>query len=145
MCICQAHYQKELMLRVLANDSAGFKQKKCLPRWYQASSKSMSYVWHICLQTTGSFMDNAQFLVMLSHWNRVKHICVSKIIIIGSDNGLSPARRRCIIWTNAGILLIGIWEYISKKYWSKLYFHSRKCIWKCRLQNGVYFVSASMC
>ena len=35
------------------------------------------------------------------------HICVSKLIIIGSDNGLSPGRRQAIIWTNAGILLIG--------------------------------------
>ena len=25
----------------------------------------------------------------------------------GSDNGLSPGRRQAIIWTNAGILLIG--------------------------------------
>ena len=31
-------------------------------------------------------------------------------IIIGSDNGLSPVRRRAIIWTNAGILLIGTLE-----------------------------------
>ena len=35
------------------------------------------------------------------------HICVSKLTIIGSDNGLSPGRRQPIIWTNAGILLIG--------------------------------------
>ena len=35
------------------------------------------------------------------------HICVSKLSIIGSDNGLSPGRREPIIWTNAGILLIG--------------------------------------
>ena len=35
------------------------------------------------------------------------HICVSKPTIIGSDNGLSPDRRQAIIWTNAGILLIG--------------------------------------
>ena len=34
------------------------------------------------------------------------HICVSKLNIIGSDNGLSPGRRQAIIWTNAGILLI---------------------------------------
>ena len=34
------------------------------------------------------------------------HICVSKLTIIGSDNGLSPGRRQDIIWTNAGILLI---------------------------------------
>ena len=35
------------------------------------------------------------------------HICVSKLTIIGSDNGLSPGRRQAIIWTNAGILSIG--------------------------------------
>ena len=35
------------------------------------------------------------------------HICGCKIIIIGSDNGLLPGRRKAIIWTNAGILLIG--------------------------------------
>ena len=35
------------------------------------------------------------------------HICVNKIITIGSDNGLSPGRRQAIIWTNAGMLLIG--------------------------------------
>ena len=29
------------------------------------------------------------------------------VIIIGSDNGLSPGRRQAIIWNNAGILLIG--------------------------------------
>ena len=42
----------------------------------------------------------------LTHWGRVTHICVSKLTIIGSDNGLSPDRRQAIIWTNAGILLI---------------------------------------
>ena len=35
------------------------------------------------------------------------HICVSKLTIIGSDNGLSPDRRQAIICTNAGLLLIG--------------------------------------
>ena len=43
---------------------------------------------------------------LLTHWGRVTHICVSKLTIIGSDNGLSPGRRQAIIWTNAGILLI---------------------------------------
>ena len=43
----------------------------------------------------------------LTHWGRVTHICFSKLTIIGSDNGLSPGRRQAIIWTNAGILLIG--------------------------------------
>ena len=34
------------------------------------------------------------------------HVCVSKVTIIVSDNGLSPGRRQAIIWSNAGILLI---------------------------------------
>ena len=34
-------------------------------------------------------------------------MCVGKLTIIGSDNGLLPGRYQAIIWTNAGILLIG--------------------------------------
>ena len=44
----------------------------------------------------------------LTHWGRVAHICVSKIITIGSDNDLSPGRCQAITWTNAEILLIGL-------------------------------------
>ena len=47
------------------------------------------------------------YQMILTNWGRVTHICVSKLNIIGSDNGLSPGRRQAIIWTNAGILLIG--------------------------------------
>ena len=43
----------------------------------------------------------------LTHWGRATHICVAKLTTIGSDNGLSPRRRQAIIWTIAGILLIG--------------------------------------
>ena len=43
----------------------------------------------------------------LTHWGWVMHICINNLIIIGSDNGLLPGRRQAIIWTNAGILLIG--------------------------------------
>ena len=44
---------------------------------------------------------------LLTHWGRETHVCVGNLTIIGSDNGLSPARRQAIIWTNAGLLLIG--------------------------------------
>ena len=44
---------------------------------------------------------------MWNHWGRVTQICVSKQLIIGSDNGLSPGRRQAVIWTNAGTFLIG--------------------------------------
>ena len=37
------------------------------------------------------------------------HICIGNLTIIAPDNGLSPGRRQAIIWTNAGILLIGPW------------------------------------
>ena len=43
--------------------------------------------------------------IHLTHWGRVTHICAGNLIIIGSDNGLSPGRRQAVIWTNAGILL----------------------------------------
>ena len=44
---------------------------------------------------------------VLTHWGQVTHIYVGKLIIIGSDNGLSPDRRQAIIWTNAGLMSIG--------------------------------------
>ena len=43
----------------------------------------------------------------LTHWGWVRHICICKMIIICSDNGLLLGWRQAIIWTNAGILLIG--------------------------------------
>ena len=55
----------------------------------------------ICRNETLSFTN------AITHWGRVTHICVNKLTIIGSNNGLSPGRRQAIIWTNAGILLIG--------------------------------------
>ena len=58
---------------------------------------------HWCIYASLSLNE----LRILTHWGRVMHICVSKSTIIGSDNGLSPGRRQAIIWTNAGILLIG--------------------------------------
>ena len=42
----------------------------------------------------------------LTDRGRVTHICVGKLTIIVSDNGLPPGRRQAIIWTNAEILLI---------------------------------------
>ena len=46
-------------------------------------------------------------LNFLTHWGWLMHICIGKPTTIGSDNGSSPERRQAIIWTNAGILLIG--------------------------------------
>ena len=53
------------------------------------------------------YRENSKIKHALTHWGRVTHICVNKLTIIGSDNGLSPDRRQVIIWTNPGLLLIG--------------------------------------
>ena len=50
--------------------------------------------------------SSSELYIVLTHWGRVTHICVSKLTTIGSDNGLSPGRRQAIIWTNAGLFLI---------------------------------------
>ena len=44
-------------------------------------------------------------MVHVTVW--VTHICISKLTIIGSNNGLPSGRRQAIIWTSDGILLIG--------------------------------------
>ena len=44
--------------------------------------------------------------VVLTHWGRMTHTCVSYWTIIGSDNGLSPGRRQALIWNHTRILLI---------------------------------------
>ena len=83
-----------------------------------------------------------QWNPIITHWGQVTHICVGNLTIIGSDNGLSPGRRQAIIWTNAGILSIG--TNFSEILIKNLKFFSRKCIRKCRLENGAHLVSASM-
>ena len=40
----------------------------------------------------------------LTHSGWVTHICVTKLTITGSGNGLSPGRRQPIFWTKAEIL-----------------------------------------
>ena len=79
-------------------------------------------------------------LTVFTYWGRMTHICISKLTIVGSDNGLSPDRRQAITWTNAGILLI---EPLIPKFNDILIeihtFLIKKCIWKCRLWNGRHF------
>ena len=90
---CKFIEMNNSILSKLANDNTfrstmlslqackGFRNDNCFIKWFWMWSK------------------------MLTHWGRVTHICVSKVAIIVSNNGLSPGRQ-AIIWTNAGILLI---------------------------------------
>ena len=70
----------------------------------------------------------------------VMHKCISKLTIIGSDNGLSPGRRQAIIWTNVGLLstghldtnfreiLIEIYIFLFRKMHLKM---SSRNLWPC--------------
>ena len=69
----------------------------------------------------------------LTHWGRVTHICVGKLTIIGSDNGLSPGRRHAIIWTIAGIMIIGPLGINFSEILIRIQTFSF-----CRLRNGVH-------
>ena len=83
-------------------------------KWYVSNPQHPPYWSNFALMAIALSPDMKklykyfQFLQALRpHWGRVTHICVGKLTIIGSDNGLSPDRRQAIIWTNARILLIG--------------------------------------
>ena len=74
------------------------------------------------------------------------HICISKLSIIGSVNGLSPGQRQVIIWTNAEILLIGP----LRKNFSELLVENQKFSFKkiwLKMSSAKYrhFVLASIC
>ena len=90
--------------------------------------------------------DHGRPVFTLTHWGRVTHICVSKLTIIGSDNGLSPGRRQAIIWANAGIFLIGpLGTNFSEILIEFHTFSFKKMHLKMSSGNGGHFVSASMC
>ena len=53
-----------------------------------------------------AFMEVLLPEIALTHGGHVIHICVSKLTITISDNGLWPCRPQAIIWINAGMLLM---------------------------------------
>ena len=65
----------------------------------------MQWFWY-CYRITWCLSWRAPITSCL-HDGGVTHICISKLTIIGWDNGLSPERRQAIFCTNDGILLIG--------------------------------------
>ena len=123
--------------------------------------QSTNFAWDVWMNIQiVKITIRVDIMIYLTHWGRVTQICnskqniigsdngvtqicISKLNIIGSDNGLSPGRRQAIIWTNAGILLI--WPLGTNLGEMFMYFHTRKCTWKCRLRKGGHFVLASMC
>ena len=79
------------------------------------------------------FITKCQFLVYLDHhW-----LMVMACRLFGTK----PLPEPMVAYYQ-----LGPWELISVKFGYEFHhFHSRKCIWKCRLQNGSHYVLASMC
>ena len=110
--------------------------------WFLIVIRSIYCIFQISAEISRNFTA----LWMLTHWSRVTHICVGKLTIIGTDNGLSPGRRQAIIWTSAGILLIGpfgtnfseILIGIQTFSFGKIHLKMSSAKWRP-------FVSASMC
>ena len=84
-------------------------------KWSASNLKNISHILHLPVRYGVSVVnilqksncDIKRLENSSTHWGRVMHICVGKLTIIGSDNGLSPGRRQAIIWTSAGVVLIG--------------------------------------
>ena len=108
------------------------KQSRC--RWFETPSRSL---WRHC---------NVVNSYALTHWGRLTYLCVSKLTTIGSDNGLSPDRRQAIIWTNAGIWLIGpIGTNFNEIFIETHTFSFTKILLKMSSGKWRSFCSASMC
>ena len=69
---------------------------------------------------------------------RLTDTCMHQLLltIIDSDNGLWPGQHQAIIWTNAGILLIGLEKKLPWNLNKILTFLFKKIL-KYRLQNGL--------
>ena len=85
--------------------------------------------------------------MQLTQWGWETHICVTKLTIMGPDNGFLPDWCQAIIWTNAGILLIGPlgtnFSEISIKIHT-VFFFSRKCIWKVVWNMAAIFLGLNV-
>ena len=103
--ICEVYYERNSILISVCI---------VLPyRTFQQDCKhTHTYIWiytymHMLHCVYIEYAPKAMLFNSLTHWGRATHKCSSKLTIIGPDNGLSPGRRQAIIWTIAGILLIG--------------------------------------
>ena len=65
------------------------------------------YCQHLCTNVSFSRTSSLRYFFLLTHRGRVTLKCVVRIIIIGSDGGLSSGQHQANVCTNAGMLLIG--------------------------------------
>ena len=95
---------------VICGDYLTVTDVSCGALWTHCPQKQLTNQWKLSKLTSCYhiyFRVVKQTVVVLTHWGRVTHTCVHNLTITGPDNGLSRGQRQAVIWTNAGMLLIG--------------------------------------
>ena len=78
-------------------------------RGFSRLSLLTRFEWHFIINTLRVYWHLKRWYKgfwYLNHWGQATHICASTLPLIDSSNGLTPGRRRVIIWTQAELLLI---------------------------------------
>ena len=149
MCLCPIHWSHVLIREWRCSRSSA-------DRWCS------NYIWVttiLLLTKMRLILEIWRYTNTCKNINSLRpsdaYIFVGKLTIVGSDNGLAPSssdtgllpgRCQTIIWTSAGILLIGpLRANFSETLIGIQTFPFKKMHWKCRLRNGAHFVSAWMC
>ena len=80
---------------------------------HYSEQKCTHFCCEWCIVGTDALLDLRDWSIttgynrpLFNSLSRVAYLCVDKLTITGSDNGMSPGRHQAIIWTNAGMLLI---------------------------------------
>ena len=73
---------------------------------YRENWKAGKYFMYIWIHMSTFWWIDVIPDEVLTHWDQMTHIGVSKLTIIGSDHGLLSCQHQANIWTKAGILLI---------------------------------------
>ena len=89
-------------------------------KWRVLHNYDISMLEQVCVSFNGiAYLMKVNFC--LTHWGRVTHICVSKLTIIGSDNGLSPGHCLWITVDN-----LWHWNETGKASdWCQLYYSGK--------------------
>ena len=105
---CCYAWQQEAKCLVIGLLMTNFCHKSHLTLGYIIVPLSYTSVFWIIWPVEAAVWLNKNIQSFFTHWGWVVHISFSKLTIVGWDNDLWPGRCQPIIWTNAGILLIGL-------------------------------------
>ena len=103
--------------------------------WSSANRRGSNYIWMINKQVNCLLRCDLYYRFDSSDAAIYHHGLLSTF---SSGNDLLHLSHRAITWSSADLSSVGPLRILqtSMKFWNKLKrFHSRKCFWKCCLQN----------